>query len=145
MSLELGAQRFGVFQSPMQGGDFFTGAGDFVLEYAEALGLGGFTGGSLGDPDAGLIGFGARLVERSAELLEPALQQQGPIRPGTGRAWTRRYAFSQGNRTMRHYSEKRQFAKPLGRAKLAGGGGRHTLRPLVVVMAGADEFDPYKD
>jgi tRNA-splicing ligase RtcB len=21
----------------------------------------------------------------------------------------------------------------------------HTLRPLVVVMAGADEFDPYKD
>ena len=21
----------------------------------------------------------------------------------------------------------------------------HTLRPLIVVMAGADEFDPYKD
>jgi len=39
MSLELGAQRLGVFQSPVQRGDFRTGAGDLVLEHAQALGF----------------------------------------------------------------------------------------------------------
>jgi hypothetical protein len=112
MSLEFGAQRLGVFQSPVQRGDFFTGAGDFVLEHTQALGFTGLTGRSLGEPDAGLIGFGARFVERAAQLLEPALEQHGSVRTG-GRALTRsRYAFSQGNRTMRHYSEMTQFAKP---------------------------------
>jgi hypothetical protein len=82
------------------------------LDDAQALGFTGLTGRSLGEPDAGLIGFGARLVERAAQLLEPALEQQGPVRAG-GRASTRgRYAFSQGKRTIRHYSEMREFAKP---------------------------------
>jgi hypothetical protein len=74
MSLELGAQRLGVFQSPVQCGDFLTGAGDLVLEHAQATSLTGLAGRSLGEPDAGLIGFGARLVERAAQLLEPALE-----------------------------------------------------------------------
>src|SRR5256885_9202328 len=39
-----------------------------------------------GEPGAGLIGFGARLIERTAQLLEPALEQQGPVRA----AWRRR-------------------------------------------------------
>jgi hypothetical protein len=114
MSLELGAQRLGVFQPPVQRGDVRAGAGDLVLDHAQALGFTGLTGGSLGEPDAGLIGFGARLVERAAQLLEPALEQQGPVRAGgrgpprDGRdaAATRgRYAFSQGKRTICHYSE----------------------------------------
>jgi len=101
-----------VFQSPVQRGDFFTGAGDFVLERAQAVGFSGLTGRGLGEPDAGLIGFGARLIERTAQLLESALEQQGPVRA----AWRRRarrdaastrgrYAFSQGKRTICHYSE----------------------------------------
>ena len=68
----------------MQRGDFRTGAGDLVLEHAQALGFTGLTGRSLGEPDAGLIGFGARLVERAAQLLEPALEQQGPVRAPPG-------------------------------------------------------------
>ena len=74
MSLELGAQRLGVFQSPVQRGDFFTGAGDLVLEHAQTPGFTGLTGRSLGEPNAGLIGFGTRLVERAAQLLETALE-----------------------------------------------------------------------
>jgi hypothetical protein len=122
MSLELGAQRLGVFQSPVQRDDFLTSAGDLVLEQAQAPGLGGLTGRGLGKPDAGLIRFGTRLVERAAQLLEAALEQQGPVRAGwggrTGRggrdaASTRgRYAVSQGNRTMCHYSKTPEFAKP---------------------------------
>ena len=106
MSLELGAQRLGVFQSPVQRGDFLTGAGDFVLEQAQTPGLTGLTGKSLGEPHAGLICFGTRLVERAAQLLKPALEEEGPVRAGGRRprrdaAWTRsRYAFSQGKRTM---------------------------------------------
>ncbi|PYP13378.1 MAG: hypothetical protein DMD54_16925 [Gemmatimonadetes bacterium] len=71
-----------MFQSPVQRGDFRTGAGDLVLDDAQALGFTGLTGRSLGEPDAGLIGFGARLVERAAQLLEPALEQQSPVRAG---------------------------------------------------------------
>ena len=107
MSLELGAQRLGVFQSPVQRSDFLAGAGDFVLEQAQAPGLTGLTGRSLGETDAGLICFGTRLVERAAQLLETALEQQGPVRAGwRGRArrnaaLTRsRYVFSQGRKTM---------------------------------------------
>jgi len=123
MSLEFGAQRLGVFQSPVQRGDFRAGAGNLVLDHAQALGFTGLTGRSLGEADAGLIGVGARFVERAAQLFEPALEQQGPVRapraprapkaPPGWRASTRgRYAFSQGKRTMRHYSEMREFAKP---------------------------------
>jgi len=108
----------------VQRGDFRAGAGEFVLEHAQALGFSGLTGESLGESDAGLISFGARLVERAAQLLEPALEQQGPVRapraPPGWRASTRsRYAFSQGKRTMRHYSEMREFAKP-GRPAASG-------------------------
>lgn len=106
MSLLFGAQRLGVFQSPVQGGDFLAGAGDLVLEQAHAPSLAGLTGRGLGEPNAGLIGFGARFVERAAQLLEPALEQEGPVRAG-------RYAFSQGKRTICHYSKTRQFAKPV--------------------------------
>src|SRR2546425_7479195 len=44
-------------------------------------------------------------------LLEPALEQQGPVRAPPGwRASTRgRYAFSQGKRTIRHYSDVWSF------------------------------------
>src|SRR5436309_2167070 len=112
MSLELGAQRLGLFQPPVQRGDFRTGAGDLVLEHAQALGFTGLTGRSLGESDAGLIGFGARLVERAAQLLEPALEQQSPVRAGWRASTRGRYAFSQGKRTIRHYSEMREFAKP---------------------------------
>ncbi len=106
-----------MFQSPVQRGDFRTGAGDLVLEHAQALGFAGLTGRSLGESDAGLIdagliGFGARLVERAAQLLEPALEQQGPIRAGWRASTRGRYAFSQGKRTILHYSEMREFAKP---------------------------------
>ena len=66
MSLELGAQRLGVFQSPVQGGDLFTGLGDLDLEQAETLSLAGLTRSGFGEPDAGQIGFGTRLVERAA-------------------------------------------------------------------------------
>ena len=116
MSLELGAQRLGVFQSPVQGGDFLTGAGDLVLKQAQTPGFTGLTGRSLGEPSAGLIRFGTRLVERAAQLLESALEQQRPVRAPSGwRASMRsRYAFSQGKRTIRHYSEMREFAKPGG-------------------------------
>src|SRR2546429_7115448 len=58
------------------------------------------------------IGFGARLVERAAQLLEPALEQQGPVRADWRASPRGRYAFSQGKRTIRHYSEMREFAKP---------------------------------
>ena len=95
----------------MQRGDFLTGAGDLVLEQAHAPGLTGLTGKSLGEPDAGLIGFGTRFIERAVQLLKPALEQEGPVRAGW-RATTRsRYAFSQGKMTMHHYSKTRQFAK----------------------------------
>jgi len=63
----------------VQRGDFLTRAGDFVLQQAQAPGLTGLTGRSLSEADAGLIGFGARLVERAAQLFEPTLEQQGPI------------------------------------------------------------------
>jgi hypothetical protein len=79
MSLEFGAQRLGLFQSSVQRSDFGTGAGDLVLDHAQALRFTGLTGRSFGEPDAGLIGFGARLVERAAQLLEPTLEQQGPV------------------------------------------------------------------
>ena len=69
MSLELGAKRLGVFQPPVQRGDFLTRAGDLVLEQAHAPGLTGLTGRRLGEPDAGLICFGPRFVERAAQLL----------------------------------------------------------------------------
>src|SRR6266850_4605946 len=132
MSLELGAQRLGVFQSPVQRGDFRTGAGDLVLEHAQALGFTDLTGRSLGEPDAGLIGFGARLVERAAQLLEPALEQQGPVRapPGWRASKRGRYAFSQGKRTIRHYSEMGELAKPGGLLF-----GKRALRPLVLLVA----------
>ena len=93
MSLELGAQRLGVFQSPVQRGDFLAGAGDLVLEQAQAAGFTGLAGESFGEPDAGLISFDARLIERAAQLLEPALEQEGPIRAGyDGSPRTRRDA-----------------------------------------------------
>src|SRR5258705_835458 len=106
MSLELGAQRLGEFQSPVQRGDFLPRAGDLVLEHAQAPGFTGLTGRGLGDPDAGLIGFGARFVARAAQLLEPALEQQSPVRacPGSRASTRGRYAFSQGKRTIRHYN-----------------------------------------
>src|SRR6266705_6357669 len=127
MSLEFGAQRLGLFQSPVQRGDFRAGAGHLVLEHAQAQGFTGLTGRSLGEPDAGLIGLGARFVERAAQLLEPALEQQGPVRaprapPGWRASMGGRYAFSQGKRTIRHYSEMREFAKP-GRPGRAVGVG----------------------
>ena len=81
----------------MQRGDFFTRAGDLVLQHAEAPGFTGLTGRGLGEPNAGLIGFGARLVERSAQLLEAALEQQGPVRAGWRASTRSRYAFSQGS------------------------------------------------
>jgi hypothetical protein len=93
-----------VFQSPVQPGDFLTGAGELVLEQAQATSLTGLAGRSLGEPDAGLICFGTRLVERAAQLVKPALEQERPVRAD--------YAFSQGKRTMCHYSKTRQFAKP---------------------------------
>ena len=74
MSLLLGAQRLGLFQSPVQRGDFLTGAGDLVLEQAQATGLTRLTGRSLGEANTGLICFGTRFVERAAQLLEPALE-----------------------------------------------------------------------
>ena len=98
MSLELGAQRLGVFQPPVQRGDFLTGAGDFVLEQVQATGFTGLAGRSRGEPDAGLIRFGTRFVERAAQLVKPALEQEGPVRAD--------YAFSQGKRTISHYSKK---------------------------------------
>src|SRR5436309_14931219 len=98
MSLELGAQRLGLFQPPVQRGDFRTGAGDLVLEHAQALGFTGLTGRSLGESDAGLIGFGAHLVERTAQLLEPALEQPSPVRAGWRASTHRRCAFSKGNK-----------------------------------------------
>ena len=74
MSLELGAQRLGVFQSPMQGGDFLAGAGEFVLKQAQAPGLTSLTCRGLGEADTSLICFGTRFVQRAAQLLEPALE-----------------------------------------------------------------------
>lgn len=95
----------------MQRGDFLTGAGDLVLEEAHAPGLTGLTGRGLGEPDAGLIGFGARFVERAAQLLEPAFEQEGPVRADWRATPRSRYAFSQGRITIYHYSKTRQFAK----------------------------------
>jgi hypothetical protein len=84
------------------------------LEPAQALRFICLAGGGFGQLDAGLIGFGARFVERAAQLLEPAFEQQRPIRAAPGwRATPRsRYAFSQGKKTMRHYSKTRQLRKP---------------------------------
>ena len=113
MSLKFGAQRLGVLQSPVQGGDLFTGLGDFVLELAETLSLGDLTGCRLGEPDAGQIRFGTRLVERAAQLLQPALEQNGPVRAREGPRARSRYAFSQGEKTMRNYSKTPDFAKPV--------------------------------
>ena len=64
----------------MQGGDLFTGLGDLVLEQGEALSLADLTRRSLGQPDAGQVRLGTRLVERAAQLLQPALEQYGPVR-----------------------------------------------------------------
>lgn len=105
----------------MQRGDFLTGAGDFVLEQAQAPGLTGLPGRSLGEPDAGLIGFGTRLVERAAQLVKPALEQEGPVRAD--------YALSQGKRTMCHYSKKRQFAKPVRSGQVPGPTSQVGIRP----------------
>ena len=103
-----------MFQSPVQGGDLLTGLGDLALEHAETLSLAGLTGGRLGEPDAGQVGFGTRLVERAAQLLQPALEQHGPVRAGGGGRTRReagstrgRYAVSQGKRTMCHTIAKR--------------------------------------
>ena len=80
-----------MLESPVQRGEFITREGELVLEQAQAPGLTGLTGRSLGEPDAGLICFGTRFVERAAQLLEPALEQEGPVR---AYATTRsRYAF----------------------------------------------------
>src|SRR5205807_8304853 len=85
---------------------------DAVSGHAQALRFPGPSGRSPGEPEAGLIDFGARLVERAAQLLEPALEQQGPVRAGWRASTRGRYAFSQGKRTIRHYNEMREFAKP---------------------------------
>src|ERR1700719_2520952 len=110
MSLQFGAQRLGVFQSPVQGGDLLTGLGDLVLEQAETLSLADLTRRGLGEPDAGQVRFGTRLVECAAQLLQPALEQYSPVRAG-GRARARReaastrsrYAFSLGRTMCHHY------------------------------------------
>ena len=107
MSLQSGAEGLGVFESPMQGGDLLTGLGDFVLENAKTPSLAGLTGRRLGEPDPGQIRFGTRLVDRAAQLLQPALEQHGPVGAG-GRGRDRRdaasagsrYVFSQGRKTM---------------------------------------------
>ena len=66
MALEFGAQRLGMFESPVQGGDLLTGLGDLFLEQAETPSLAGLTGRGLGESDAGQIRLGTRLVERAA-------------------------------------------------------------------------------
>jgi len=103
----------------MQGGNFLAGLGDLVLEQAETLSLADLTRRGLGEPDAGQVRFGTRLVERAAQLLQPALEQYGPVRAGGGGRARReasstggRYAFSQGKTMGYHYSKTRQSAKP---------------------------------
>src|SRR2546429_4532612 len=54
------------------------------------------------------IGFGARLVERAAQLLEPALEQQGPIRADWRASPRGRYAFSQGKRRSEEHTSELQ-------------------------------------
>ena len=84
MSLEFGAQRLGVFQSPVQGGDLFTGLRDLLLKEAETLSLADLTRGGLSEPHTGQVCLGTRFVERAAQLLQPALEQNGPVRVGGG-------------------------------------------------------------
>jgi len=74
------------FQSPVQGGDFRTGAATSSWSTLSA-GFSDLSGRRLGEPD-GLIGFGARLVERAAQLLEPALEQQVRSEPPKGPCFT---------------------------------------------------------
>jgi len=65
----------------LQRGDFCTGAGDLVLDHAQALGFTGLTAAASARRMRGLIGFGARLVERAAQLLEPGTRGAGSVEP----------------------------------------------------------------
>jgi len=102
-----------VLQSPVQGGDLFTGLGDLVLEQAETLSLADLPRRGLGEPDAGQVRFGTRLIERAAQLLQPTLEQYRPVGAGGGASSGGRYAFSQRRTMGYHYSKTRQSAKPV--------------------------------
>src|SRR5262249_3022487 len=80
MSLQLGTQRLGVLEPAVQPAASPPGPGPPVRHRAGARGPAAPASRSLCEPDAGAIRFGASLVEREALLLEPALEQHGPVR-----------------------------------------------------------------
>ncbi|HEU4697832.1 MAG TPA: RtcB family protein [Gemmatimonadales bacterium] len=131
----------------------------------------GFIGGSMGD-DAVIVQGAAPAEPATAELQRAALFSTVH---GAGRVMSRTQAAGKRNRRtgkvlspgrvtpamMREWVTRKGVVLRGGGldesphvyrrlpAVLAAQGGTievlHTLRPLVVVMAGADEFDPYKD
>ena len=130
----------------------------------------GFIGGSMGD-DAVIV-RGAAAKGEQAEVQRQALFSTVH---GAGRVMSRTLAAGKRNRRTGAILSPGRVSPEMMQAWIAGkgvilrGGGLdesphayrrlpevlaaqegtievlHTLRPLVVVMAGADEFDPYKD
>jgi tRNA-splicing ligase RtcB (3'-phosphate/5'-hydroxy nucleic acid ligase) len=131
----------------------------------------GFIGGSMGDDAVivrGTISDDARLSEVQREALFSTVHGAGRVMSRTAAAGKRHRktgrVLSEGRVTpeMMHawIAEKGVILRGGGLDEsphvyrrlpevLAAQGGTievlHTLRPLIVVMAGADEFDPYKD
>jgi tRNA-splicing ligase RtcB len=134
-------------------------------------GQAGFIGGSMGD-DAVIVRGAVDADPATAALQRAALFSTVH---GAGRVMSRTQAAGRRNRRtgkqlspgrvtpemMRRWVEEKgvilrgggldespHVYRRLPEVLAAQGGTvevRHTLRPLVVVMAGADEFDPYKD
>ena len=134
----------------------------------------GFIGGSMGD-DAVIVQGTAQSKDANPELAETQREALYSTVHGAGRVMSRTQAAGKRNRRtgkqlspgrittemMREWIDRKEVILRGGGLDesphvyrrlpevLAAQEGTvevlHTLRPLVVVMAGADEFDPYKD
>jgi tRNA-splicing ligase RtcB len=130
----------------------------------------GFVGGSMGD-DAVIVRGAVDAEQKVAELQRAALFS---TIHGAGRVMSRTQAAGKRNRRGKQLSAGQVSPEMMAdwvrrKGVILRGGGLdesphvyrrlpsvleaqrgtievlHTLRPLIVVMAGADEFDPYKD
>jgi tRNA-splicing ligase RtcB len=130
----------------------------------------GFVGGSMGD-DAVIVRGAVDAEQKVAELQRAALFSTVH---GAGRVMSRTQAAGKRNRRGKQLSAGQVSPEMMAdwvrrKGVILRGGGLdesphvyrrlpsvleaqrgtievlHTLRPLIVVMAGADEFDPYKD
>jgi tRNA-splicing ligase RtcB (3'-phosphate/5'-hydroxy nucleic acid ligase) len=126
----------------------------------------GFVGGSMGD-DAVIIRGAAADTDEQKAALYSTVHGAGRVMSRTAAAGHRKRRNKPGSRGAISYEMMHDWVREKG--VILRGGGRdesphvyrrlpevlsaqgptievlHTLRPLIVVMAGENEFDPYKD